>query len=229
MAKGIYVGVGGIAKKVSKEYVGVGGISRKVSKGYVGVGGVARECFSGETTWKKYSVIKNGTFVSNTTNVNGNYIGKIVTESVTAEATYSSVSMYTGVSKPYYKASILCETEGYLLLTQAGLDDGSYTNHIGRYCYTFGSVNHEYYCLVYQITDITDPNNGLIKITKKITAMYKEQVNLKSRGTYIEDVTSTPDEILIRANLVEGSLEGEYAILDLNTEHTYDLYYFEKV
>lgn len=58
MAKGIYVGVGGIARKVNKEYVGLGGVARKVTKGYVGVGGIARECFSSGVPWKKYGCLK---------------------------------------------------------------------------------------------------------------------------------------------------------------------------
>lgn len=47
MAKRIYVGVGGIARKVKKAYIGVEGLARKVKKAYIGVGGVARPVFSG--------------------------------------------------------------------------------------------------------------------------------------------------------------------------------------
>lgn len=47
MAKGIYVGVNGVARKVKAQYVGVSGVARKVTKGYVGVGGVARNVFTG--------------------------------------------------------------------------------------------------------------------------------------------------------------------------------------
>ena len=47
MGKGIYIGVGGKARKVKKMYVGVGSRARKVKKAYIGVGGVARPCFSG--------------------------------------------------------------------------------------------------------------------------------------------------------------------------------------
>ena len=36
MAKAQYIGVGGIARKVSGEYVGVSGIARKVKSGYIG-------------------------------------------------------------------------------------------------------------------------------------------------------------------------------------------------
>ncbi|WFR55344.1 hypothetical protein QA584_17235 [Anaerocolumna sp. AGMB13025] len=46
MAKGIYFGVGGAARKVSKLYYGVGGVARKVKKGYIGVNGVARLFFN---------------------------------------------------------------------------------------------------------------------------------------------------------------------------------------
>lgn len=46
MGKGIYLGVGGKARKVKKMYVGVENQARKVKKAYIGVGGVARPCFS---------------------------------------------------------------------------------------------------------------------------------------------------------------------------------------
>lgn len=48
MAKGAYVGVNNIARRVIKGYVGINGVARKITKAYVGVGGVARPCwFSG--------------------------------------------------------------------------------------------------------------------------------------------------------------------------------------
>lgn len=46
MAKTIFIGVGGAARKVKKGYVGVSGVARKVKKAFVGVGGVARLCYS---------------------------------------------------------------------------------------------------------------------------------------------------------------------------------------
>lgn len=46
MSKGIYTGVSGTARRVSKIYVGVGGVARKVKKGYVGVNGTARLFYS---------------------------------------------------------------------------------------------------------------------------------------------------------------------------------------
>ena len=41
-----YVGVNGLARKVTDLYVGVNGVARRVSKGYVGVNGVARQFYS---------------------------------------------------------------------------------------------------------------------------------------------------------------------------------------
>lgn len=66
MAKAVYCGVGGVARKVKKIYVGVDDIARKVKKGYCGVGGVARLFYSaGEvgyygttTSTLGYAVIK---------------------------------------------------------------------------------------------------------------------------------------------------------------------------
>lgn len=45
MARGIYVGVNGAARKARQIYVGVNGVARKVRKIYVGVGGVAKLCY----------------------------------------------------------------------------------------------------------------------------------------------------------------------------------------
>ena len=46
MAKALYDGVNGVARKVTKMYDGVGGVARKVTKAYDGVNGVARQYFS---------------------------------------------------------------------------------------------------------------------------------------------------------------------------------------
>ena len=46
MAKGIYVGVGGVVRKAKKIYIGVNGVPRKVKKVFVGVGGVPKLVYS---------------------------------------------------------------------------------------------------------------------------------------------------------------------------------------
>lgn len=47
MAKKVYIGVGGTARKVKKMYFGVDGKARKVKKAYIGVGGKARPFWTG--------------------------------------------------------------------------------------------------------------------------------------------------------------------------------------
>lgn len=47
MAKGIYLGINSLSRKVKKMYLGIEGVARKVKKGYVGVNGIARLFFSG--------------------------------------------------------------------------------------------------------------------------------------------------------------------------------------
>lgn len=46
MAKDLYYGIDGKARKIKAVYVGVNGVARKVKAGYIGVGNVARPFFS---------------------------------------------------------------------------------------------------------------------------------------------------------------------------------------
>lgn len=70
MATGIYVGVGGKARKVKSLYVGVDGKARKVTKGYIGVDGKARLFYAAEEIGKQWIFTSNGTF---TVPVTGKY------------------------------------------------------------------------------------------------------------------------------------------------------------
>ena len=45
MAKGVYVGVDGVARRVKTMYVGVNGVARKIKTGYIGINGIARKFF----------------------------------------------------------------------------------------------------------------------------------------------------------------------------------------
>jgi len=42
MAKSIYIGINGVAKKAKKAYIGVNGVAKKIKKAYIGVNGVAK-------------------------------------------------------------------------------------------------------------------------------------------------------------------------------------------
>ena len=47
MAKGAYIGVNNVARKIKKGFVGVVGVARKIKRASIGIGGVARPCWSG--------------------------------------------------------------------------------------------------------------------------------------------------------------------------------------
>lgn len=70
MATGQYIGVNGVARKVTTPYVGVEGIARKVTNGYVGVDGVARLFFApedGEAVVLEVEKITSDTYANETT------------------------------------------------------------------------------------------------------------------------------------------------------------------
>ena len=56
MAKGMYVGISGKARKIKKGYVGIGGKARKIKKAYVGIGGKARPFWTEEII-EKYGTL----------------------------------------------------------------------------------------------------------------------------------------------------------------------------
>jgi len=59
MAKGCYIGVDNVARKVKKGYIGVNGVARKIKKVYIGVDGVAQLCWSNASaivTIQNYSI-----------------------------------------------------------------------------------------------------------------------------------------------------------------------------
>jgi hypothetical protein len=90
MAKGIYLGIGGVARKVKQPYVGINGVARKVTKGYIGVGGVARLFYSGSTPINTLSV---GDVVQ--VAESGNYIDYIIVQIGTpASSKYSNADGY---------------------------------------------------------------------------------------------------------------------------------------
>lgn len=49
MAKEIYIGVSGVARKIKQPYVGVSNVARKCKSGFIGVSGVARQFFQSGT------------------------------------------------------------------------------------------------------------------------------------------------------------------------------------
>lgn len=56
MAKGAYIGVNNVARKIKNGYIGVDNTARKIKKGYIGVSGVARQFFAGGTPMSELAV-----------------------------------------------------------------------------------------------------------------------------------------------------------------------------
>lgn len=61
MAKAIYQGVSGVARKVKQPFVGVSGVARKVKNAFVGVSGVARGCYE-SVVYVTVTITGNGTY-----------------------------------------------------------------------------------------------------------------------------------------------------------------------
>lgn len=66
MAKGAYIGIDNIARKVKNGYIGVDGVARKIKAAYIGIDGVARSCWGGKAppqSWDDvFSAIAAGTY-----------------------------------------------------------------------------------------------------------------------------------------------------------------------
>lgn len=95
MANGQYIGVNGVARKVTAPYIGVNAVARKVTAGYVGVNGVARLFFAPES---------------------GNVVLEV--EKVTSD-TYANSTTYTG--EQFILLNIYPKTGGTVNVTYGGL------------------------------------------------------------------------------------------------------------
>ena len=95
MANGQYVGVNGVARKVTSPYIGVDGIARNVKSGYVGVNGVARLFFAPDS---------------------GNVVLEV--EKVTSD-TYANETTYT--AEEFILLDIYPKTGGTVNVTYGGL------------------------------------------------------------------------------------------------------------
>jgi hypothetical protein len=75
MAKGLYYGVGGKARKGKNVYYGVAGKARRVKKMFIGIGGVARPFWGGKeiTYYGKITSLSTNKVAGVTVNV-GDYV-----------------------------------------------------------------------------------------------------------------------------------------------------------
>lgn len=128
MAKGIYPGINGSARKAKKIYVGVGGVARKVKKVYAGVGGAARLCYSSEPELSYYGKAANctapypsaGATVGNYAIIGAGSNWGIYNGSAAMDA-YSNKLVKTPLPSLYYhKASVTGVSVGQYALFEGG-------------------------------------------------------------------------------------------------------------
>ena len=139
MAKGAYIGVDGIAKKIKKGYIGVDGVARRIKKAYIGIGGVARPCWSsGELVYygtiTSLSAARNN--VSATTVGNyalfggGNDSSKYFT---TVDAYNTSLTRSTPTALSRGRTNIEATTVGNYALFGGGSDSSNYFTTVDAY------------------------------------------------------------------------------------------------
>lgn len=133
MAKGIYVGVGNVAKKVKSAYIGVDGVARKIKKAYIGVGGVARLIYSSEAT---KSITQRGFFLSFSFDgiKASQFIQLNIKGSFNGQSSFSKTYTKYAINEEFYIVSDGVASAGLVNIT------GNFTN--SKYIVTFTSDNN---------------------------------------------------------------------------------------
>lgn len=151
MAKGTYVGVAGVARKVKSQYVGVAGVARKVKKAYAGVAGVARLC------WQSGGGTAIPTFaISPSTGARSVDVGNSISWTVTTNSDgeiYATVSSSSGSTSCAYLRTI------GNTVTAKGLCAGSVTVEIG-----VGETGDYAAAKTYVTLTVTDSGGGDISV-----------------------------------------------------------------
>ena len=132
MGKGMYRGIGGVARKITKRYIGIGGVARNVKARYRGIGGVARQTFASDlylikdgeyqvdftttAVWESYGMGKNYKVTEGEGYIelynDDTGMAALITEDGIDLSQYSKinieceVSMYTPLSSAYNRAAI---------------------------------------------------------------------------------------------------------------------------
>lgn len=131
MAKNIYVGVGGKARKVKQLYVGVAGKARKVKKVYVGVGGKAR------LVYVAYIPVTKITLTSATPQRNGakSSVGNITCvfdiqpSNSTTRKLNVSITNSDSIDSEWgpYRQTTVSSNSGNTIVFKGGTDNGTYS------------------------------------------------------------------------------------------------------
>lgn len=121
MAKGAFIGVGGVAKKIKNIYIGVGGVAKKVTKAYIGVNGVAKLFWSGAITSSvSYTGELSSTVTRSSYSGYGNNFGAVFKDEINSNSNivYINASLTkTVLAGSVTSAGIASANPSYLLVT----------------------------------------------------------------------------------------------------------------
>lgn len=199
MSKGTYIGIDNKARKVTKCYIGINGIARKIKKAYIGVNGIAQAIFGG-VTWKKYSADMHREYYQTQDNTGWTRTGYIYTDTTT---------FYSGYS--------FSESNGF---TFTGAQELSPFDAVGMYWYhnEFGVDQ-----VVSAKAISTSPIGHEVTYTRVASCNNRDWY---TKGTtYYGEVTADEDSLPEEGTLHEGSIEGDYCVININGTD----YYYEKV
>lgn len=143
MANGQYIGVNGVARKVTAPYIGVNGVARNVTAGYIGVNGVARLFFTpdGGDIVLEVEKVTSDTYANSTTYTAEEFILLDI-----YPKTYGTVNVsYGGLTKTITDTSGAAEPNAQQVFfgTFNGVSDSVSTPSSGELtidgdCYAFG-------------------------------------------------------------------------------------------
>lgn len=201
MAKGIYVGGGGIARKTTQPYRGVDGVARKVTSGYVGVDGVARQFHPSipMVTWNKYSATSKTSY------------GTHKTYSPGAGGSYST-SLFKPTSQLTVGTGVSFSTSSGLSLT--GSTKIVATDVVGYY-YRISSTKAG------KISASNTISSGSQKILVQITNECFSFTTYSKGSTSYGTVQALPGELPEEGTFVSGSATGSYCVVKVGSTNYY--------
>lgn len=201
---GFYIGVDGKARKVKGGYIGIDGVARKIKKGYIGdANGVARLCYQSTVEWAKYSSAKEfGDFTK-----------------LTAKSETKRIS--DGTVYPSYEFSAKSGYEGTgASSTLSSLGSNAVNNYYRIETEEFDAYKQTKVYLIYYWYPAGD------YYQMSIEAIAQSDVIGYQKGDVSYGVVTTEyGKIPENGTLVEGSVDGDHCIVDVNGTY----YYYEKV
>ena len=146
MAKAIYRGVSGVARKVKQPSRGVNGVSRKVKNVWRGVSGVARHCYASFTKGMRVSGWGNRTITYTNT---ASAIGGKVSGGTTND--------WSGVTIGYYNSSgkVLIPKGTVVQYTYTGTSNNSISGNCDFGCKAYNASGTEFFSSAYD-TNMTN-------------------------------------------------------------------------